>query len=366
MVEHPGDVPDRWLVVTPLKKVLLCYFLYALAFTLVIPAFPTLLLRVADGNKKVASTLYGLASCCRFLLEFFSSPFWGNYSDSHGRKKILMLSLSVMAVELLALGAFPSVTTLFATAAMSGLANSAMAVGFAIVTDLSDGRVTSNMGYFSAVFGLGFIVGPLCGSLLIDVSLQLCFLVAGTVCLCSLGFTYMFVDESCPTLRPYDPSKGSPLSSLRVFFANEDLRSLAVPYCLSNLCTGIYFIWVLYMQVTAALVHPSIGTDQRSHRVLMPNPTSYSHSHSSTHARCAEPVRRHHPADRRLPLGQRRVQRAGPRGGRAVADPHGDQRRTCHDHRPRPVLPAIARVRCQSSAVDVLPGADRAQVRTRV
>jgi hypothetical protein len=32
-----------------------------------------------------------------------------------------------------------------------------------------------------------------------------------------------------------------------VFFSNKDLRQLAVPYCLSNLCTGIYFIWVLYM-----------------------------------------------------------------------------------------------------------------------
>jgi DHA1 family tetracycline resistance protein-like MFS transporter len=166
-----------------------------------------------------------------------------------------MLSLSVMSVELLALGAFPSVVTLFATAAMSGMANSAMAVGFAIVTDLSDGRVTSNMGYFSAVFGLGFIVGPLCGSLLIDVSLQLCFLVAGAVCLCSLGFTYLCVEETCLTLRPYDPSKGSPLSSLRVFFANKDLRSLAVPYCLSNLCTGIYFVWVLYMQVNTLHTH---------------------------------------------------------------------------------------------------------------
>ena len=236
--------------VSALKRVLFTFFLYSLAFTLVIPAFPSLLLRINNGRSDRASTMYGLASCIRYFLEFFPSPFLGNLSDSYGRKNILVMSLAIMSLELLALGLFPSVITIFVMSCLSGLGNAAMAMGYAIVTDIAlqkNESVTNNFGYFSAVFGLGFVMGPLCGSLLIDISLSLCFLVAGGICMLGCLFTYLFLDETCTNAKVYDISRASPLASLRVFFSNKDLRQLAVPYCLSNLCTGIYFIWVLYM-----------------------------------------------------------------------------------------------------------------------
>ena len=59
--------------VSALKRVLFTFFLYSLAFTLVIPAFPSLLLRINNGRSDRASTMYGLASCIRYFLEFFSS-----------------------------------------------------------------------------------------------------------------------------------------------------------------------------------------------------------------------------------------------------------------------------------------------------
>ena len=232
-----------------LFRVLVTFFLYSLAFTFVVPAFPTLLLRIAGGDNEVASSTYGAANCMRYLLEFFSSPFLGNVSDSYGRKRVLLLSLAVMAVEFLALAMFPSIPMLFAVSCLSGLGNSAMAMGYAIVTDLAelDGPLTNNLGYFSAVFGLGFILGPPCGSYLISVSLPLCFLVAGVLCVVALLFTWLTLDEKCVAMRPFDSRKSNPLTALKVFFSNADLRQLAVPYCASNLCTGIYFVWVMYM-----------------------------------------------------------------------------------------------------------------------
>lgn len=233
-----------------LRICLLCFWLYFIAYTLTIPAFPSLLLEATNGRSGWASSYYGFATSIRYTLEFFSCPFLGNMSDSVGRKRILIVSLITVFTEFFLLALFPAVITVFVVSIISGLGNAALAMGYAIMTDIayaSGEPVTNNFGYFSAIFGLGFIIGPLCGSMLIAVNLRLCFLVAAAICLLSLGVAVFFLDETCIDIRPYDSVKSSPIYSLRVFFANKKLLQLSVPYMLSNLCTGIYFIWVLYM-----------------------------------------------------------------------------------------------------------------------
>lgn len=243
-------VKEKAELASTLRICLFCFWLYAISYTLVIPAFPALLLEVTRGNSGLASTYYGFATCIRYTLEFFSSPFLGNLSDSVGRKKILTISLATMCLEFLLLAIFPSIWTIFAVSIISGLGNAAMAMGYAIVTDIahsSSEPVTNNFGYFAAVFGLGFIIGPLCGSILIAVNLRLCFLVAGSICCGSLGVAFFLLRETCDKVKAYDSAKSSPIYSLRFFFSNQSLVLLSIPYMLSNLCTGIYFIWVLYM-----------------------------------------------------------------------------------------------------------------------
>lgn len=261
------DEKDRARHTYSLRICLLCFWLYAISYTLVIPAFPALLLEITGGKSSASSTYYGLASCIRYILEFFSSPFLGNLSDSIGRKRILMISLLTMCVEFFLLAAFPYIWTVFVVSIISGLGNAATSMGYAIVTDIAHSAskpVTNNFGYFAAIFGLGFIVGPVCGSLLIAVNIRLCFLIAGSICCCSLGVTFFFLDETCKYVKTYISAKSSPIYSLRVFFSNKRLVLLSVPYMLSNLCTGIYFIWVLYMTYRFHANILQIGTSPES------------------------------------------------------------------------------------------------------
>jgi DHA1 family tetracycline resistance protein-like MFS transporter len=202
---------------------LFIFLLYAIAFTLAIPAFPILLLNVTGGRSDLSSFYYGSASCIKYLLEFFSSPFLGSLSDTYGRKKLLIFSLSVVCVELFMFAIYPSVGTLYLGSILSGLGNASNTIGHAIVTDISNNRrepAAKNFGYFGAVFGLGFIMGPLCGSLLVARNLQLCFVVAGSMAVLALIVTVVFFTESCLVFQSYDAAKSNPISSLRKFFAN--------------------------------------------------------------------------------------------------------------------------------------------------
>lgn len=234
-----------------LKIFLFCFWLYSVSFTICIPAFPSLLLEVTSGDNDLASRYYGWASSIRYLLEFFSNPYLGNLSDTIGRKRVLLLSLVIVCIEFFLLAIFPSVTTIFVTAVLSGLGNSSISMGYAIVTDIAETdkqSVTSYFGYFGAIFGLGFIIGPLLGSFLVAVSVRACFFVSAFTCLIALFVAVFLFEESLSNFKVYNASKSSPITSLKVFFSNKDLCQLSVPYMLSNLSTGIYTIWFLYMK----------------------------------------------------------------------------------------------------------------------
>ena len=175
--------------------VLVVYFLYAISFTLVVPAFPSLLLKASeDQYSKDASTistsspsftnttiltnttliykdesidilstssrvragaraslLYGVASFMKYFFEFFSSPLLGNLSDSYGRKIILLLSLFAFCFEFLILSLYPSVLSVFITRGISGLLDNTTSNIHAIVTDIAQYNNESVTKTFGAI-----------------------------------------------------------------------------------------------------------------------------------------------------------------------------------------------------------------------
>jgi MFS family permease len=78
------------LIISQSTLVLIIFLLYTLSFSLVIPAYPKLLLNLNHDNSATASLTYGMVSSLRYLLEFFSNQYLGLLSDRIGRKPILI------------------------------------------------------------------------------------------------------------------------------------------------------------------------------------------------------------------------------------------------------------------------------------
>jgi EmrB/QacA subfamily drug resistance transporter len=147
-----------------LFAVMLGLFLGALDQTIVGPALPTIVTKLAGNDIYVwAVTIYLLTST-------ISVPFWGKLSDLYGRKPMFMTGIIIFLVGSALSGLSQNMTELIAFRGLQGIgAGSLFPIALATIGDLfSPAERGRYQGLFGAVFGIAFIVGPLVGGFLTE------------------------------------------------------------------------------------------------------------------------------------------------------------------------------------------------------
>jgi len=147
-----------------LFAVLLGLFLGALDQTIVGPALPTIVTRLAGNDIYVwAVTIYLLTST-------ISVPFWGKLSDLYGRKPMFMIGIVIFLIGSALSGLSSNMTELIAFRGLQGIgAGSLFPIALAVIGDLfTPAERGKYQGLFGAVFGIAFIVGPLVGGFLTE------------------------------------------------------------------------------------------------------------------------------------------------------------------------------------------------------
>ncbi|MFQ5521550.1 MAG: MDR family MFS transporter, partial [Candidatus Methylomirabilia bacterium] len=144
--------------------VMLCIFLAAMEATVVATAMPTIIASL--GGLKVYSWVFS-----GFLLaSTVSMPLWGRVSDLFGRRRIFLTGIAIFLVGSALSGLSQSMIQLVAFRTLQGLgAGSLITLGMTILGDLYSLEERARMqGYFSGVWGVASLVGPLAGGLLAD------------------------------------------------------------------------------------------------------------------------------------------------------------------------------------------------------
>ncbi|TDM12898.1 MFS transporter [Macrococcus lamae] len=161
-------------------------FLIYFGFSIVIPVIPAL---IADMN--LSSFHMGLLLAIYSIASFIAAPFWGQFSDNKGRKKVLLIGLIGFAVSFLTFGLFiDNLPMLYFSRIIGGLFSGAcFSTTTSIVADLTTAEERNRyMGLLGMMIGLGFIFGPAVGGLLAGVSYQLpYFITAGILILIFLA-----------------------------------------------------------------------------------------------------------------------------------------------------------------------------------
>jgi DHA1 family tetracycline resistance protein-like MFS transporter len=216
---------------------------------LIIPVLPALV-GSFTGSQAEQAYWYGVVTFSFGLANFFASPVLGALSDAYGRRPVLLLGFCGLALSFLATTLASTLWMLIAIRVVSGAMQANMSVGNAYVADITPPEERAKrFGMLGAMFGLGFILGPVMGGLLGAFDLRLPFFVAGSLALLNLLYGYFVLPESLPDARrhAFAWKVANPVTSLRGLARLKGAGPLVAVVACSGLAQFVlYTSWVLY------------------------------------------------------------------------------------------------------------------------
>ena len=216
---------------------------------LMVPVLPHIAGTFTSSNDE--QTLAFMAVVLAFgVANFFSSPVLGALSDRFGRRPVLLLGFAGMAISFFVTAVATSLWMLVAVRLFSGAMQSNISIANAYVADISTPQDRARrFGLLGAMFGIGFILGPVIGGILGDIDVRLPFLVAGSMAVLNACYGYFVLPESLPVekRRAFDWRRANPVSSLRGLAALNGVGPLVLVLALSGLAQFmLHMTWVLY------------------------------------------------------------------------------------------------------------------------
>lgn len=230
----------------PVVFILLTVLIDAMGIGLIVPVMPALIEDVTGGTLGQAALWGGVLSTVFAGMQFLFGPVVGNLSDRYGRRPVLLLSLSVLALDYVVMAVAGSIWLLLAGRVVGGITSATQATASAYMADIAEpGKKAQGFGLIGAAFGLGFVIGPMLGGVLGGFGTRAPFWAAAALAAGNglLGFLVLRETVTDALRRPFDWRRANP------FGAFDALRRLP----------GVQrFMLIFFLYQMAFMVYPAI------------------------------------------------------------------------------------------------------------
>ena len=133
-----------------------------IAFGVAIPILPPLVLALGGSATDV-----GLIFALQAAGQFLAAPLWGQTSDRHGRRPVLLVTIAGAALADGLTAGCGALWMLYVARLLAGLFAGNVAAASALIADATDRDSRSKgMALIGICFGLGFTIGPAVGGLI--------------------------------------------------------------------------------------------------------------------------------------------------------------------------------------------------------
>lgn len=197
--------------------VLITVLIDVIGIGLIIPITPSLYQELTGGTVSESSTYSAYLVFVYALMQFIFSPIMGGLSDQYGRRPVLLISLFGFGINYIFQALSPTIWWLFLGRAIAGITGASFSTANAYIADVSPSeKRAQNFGLIGAMFGLGFIIGPVLGGVLGEMGTRIPFFAAAGLSLVNWLYGYFFLPESLEKekRRPFNFKRANPIGSI--------------------------------------------------------------------------------------------------------------------------------------------------------
>lgn len=231
--------------------VLVTLLIDMIGFGIIIPVLPGLIQQLTHGSVSLAATYGGWLLAAYSITQFLSSPIVGGLSDRFGRRPILLASLFGFTVDYLFLAIAPTIGWLFVGRIIAGIMGASFTTASAYIADISTPETRAqNFGMIGAVFGVGFIIGPVLGGFLGEIGPRVPFVVTAVLTALNFAYGWFFLPESLKpeNRRAFDWKRANPVGTLMSVLKYKVVAGLFLSLVLLNVAThAVQSNWAYYV-----------------------------------------------------------------------------------------------------------------------
>ncbi|MEP1765444.1 MAG: TCR/Tet family MFS transporter [Sulfitobacter sp.] len=227
----------------PIIFIMLTVMIDAMGIGLIIPVMPDLIQELGGGSLGQAAIWGGILSTTFAVMQFLFGPTMGGLSDRFGRRPVLLLALTVMALDYVLMAVASTIWVLLLGRIIGGITAATQSTATAYLADISTPEErAARFGLVGAAFGAGFVLGPLLGGLLAEYGTRAPFWVAAGLAATNAAFGCFVLREtlSSEARRSFDWRRANPAGALRALGRLPGVTRLMVVYFIYYISFAVY------------------------------------------------------------------------------------------------------------------------------
>ncbi|MCE7795138.1 TCR/Tet family MFS transporter [Sphingobium sufflavum] len=230
--------------------ILVAAVLDVLSMSIIIPVLPDLIREMA-GSSARAGAWNGVFVALWAVMQFVCAPVIGALSDRFGRRPVLLISIAGLGLDYVLMALAPNLWWLAAGRLIGGITASSFTTVFAYMADITAPEQRARgYGLIGAAFSGGFIVGPVIGGALGEISARAPFWVAAGLSGAAFLYGLLLLPESlAPASRmAFAWKRANPLGSLALLRSRGSLFGLSIVNFLMQFAKQAFMVvFVLYV-----------------------------------------------------------------------------------------------------------------------